>query len=168
MFIRLIATLFVLSAFFVLPRPAFADQLLARVPHLPSIVASPTPSVFTASASTNAPSTAPGAALVPVDNSFIGRVAHLLDGLRPPVSGNPGDSAWRNPSLRDPARDRDATSFGIRSARMSMSGVAFAGAGIGAGAAQFVDLGSVGKTVPVKVLPTMCQGGGGISLKLPW
>ena len=86
------------------------------------------------------PSTAAGAALVPVDNGFLARVARLLDGLRPPVSGNPGDSAWRNPSLRDPARDRDATSFGIRSARLSPSGLAFAGAGVGAGAAQLVDL----------------------------
>lgn len=175
MHIRLIATLLALSTVVLLPRAASADLLMVRVPHLPSMLTSPTPSVLTTGASVNASSatspTAAGAAspaLVPVDNGFLARVARLLDGLRPPVSGNPGDSAWRNPSLRDPARDRDATSFGIRSARLSPSGLAFAGAGVGAGAAQLVDLGSVAKSVPVKVAPTMCQGGGGISLKLPW
>ena len=147
---------------------AHAEPPMLRLPLLPSVVTPLPPSVFTATTVPGASATMTAAALTPVDNSFIGRVSRFLDGLRPPVSGRPRDTVWRNPTLRDPARDRDATSFGIISAPMSASGAVFAGAGLGAGAAQFIDLAKVANKLPVKFTPTMCQGGGGIALKVRW
>lgn len=141
---------------------------MVPVPLLPSIVAPKPPSVLTPSARSAGSATLAAAALTPVDHRLLARIARFLDGLRPPVSGLPLAAAGRNPSLRDPARERDATSFGIRSARMSASGAVVAGFGIGARAAQFIDLAKVARKVPVRFSPTMCQGGGGVSLKGTW
>ncbi len=104
---------------------------------------------------------------VPVDNGFIARVARFLDDLKPPPSGDPRESAARRPS-RDPVRDRDATSFGIVHAPMNAPGIAMLGGAVGAAGAQFFDLGGVANRLPVKVIPEMCEGGGGLSLKIKW
>jgi hypothetical protein len=105
----------------------------------------------------------------PGDHTFIGRVAQFLDDLRPARGGDPLTAASRNPAVRDPARDRDATSFGlVHKAPINSTGASLAAAGLGGGAAQLVDLGNVAKKVPVKIAPTVTQGGGGVSLKLRW
>ncbi len=171
MFRLLVATLFISTFILLLSRAAHAEPTLLRTPILPSIVAPLPRMMLGAAASTAAASskaTAMPATLQPVDSSFLGRVAQFIDGFRPPVSTHPRDAAGRNPTLRDPARERDATSFGIRTAPMSIGGAAFAGAGLGAGAAQLIDLAKVANKFPLKFAPTMCQGGGGLSLKADW
>jgi hypothetical protein len=167
--ILLLATTFVLYA-----RSARAEFTSARVPILPAIVPSLPRTVFAAAAPA-APATpksgvaaSMSADLKPVDNRFLGQVSRLLDGMRPPPAGGPRDAASRNPTLRDPQRERDATSWGIRTAPMSAGGAAFVGAGLGAAGAQFIDLAKVAKKLPVAFLPTMCQGGGGVALKARW
>jgi hypothetical protein len=166
MFRFLVASLVIAAINCLLTRAARAETKVLPMPILPSIVAPVPRSMLNAARGANGAATA--AALMPVDHRFLAHVARLLDRLRRPVSGRPRDTVWRNPSLRDPARERDATSFGIRSARMSTSGAAFAGFGLGAHAAQLVDLAKIARKLPVNFAPTMCQGGGGIMLRGRW
>lgn len=148
---------------------AFIETARASPIQIWPVIASPMPAtVFTTPNLTGA-SAASALMPTPVDHSFLGQVAHFLDDLGPPPpSGQPRAAAARNPSLRDSARERDATSFGIRSAPMSTAGMAIAGAGAGAAAAQLVDLGKITNKLPIKLAPSMCQGGGGITIKTPW
>jgi hypothetical protein len=164
MFRRCIAFLLIATLNLVLVRSVHAETLA----FLPSVVTPLPPSVFNAASVAGATMTAD--VLEPIDHSFLGQVARFLNGFRPAVSSHARDAAGRNPALRDAARERDATSFGIRSAPMNALGIAAAGAGAVSGAAQLVDLGNVANKIPVKLAPTVCQGGGGISvrIKTPW
>jgi hypothetical protein len=168
----LIAMLFIQSVIFLFARAAHAEPRLLRVPVLPSLVAPLSRSVLASAGSRAAPAAAATSSMpatsTPVDHGFLSSVAKFLDGVQPRVSTHPRDAAGRNPAPRDPARERDATSFGIRTAGMSGSGAALAGAGIGASAAQLVDLANVANKVPVKFAPTMFQGGGGLALTADW
>jgi hypothetical protein len=167
----LIAMLFIQSVIFLFARAAHAEPRLLRVPVLPSLVAPLSRSVLASATLPAAPAasaTSMPAASTPVDHGFLSSVAKFLDGVQPRVSTHPRDAAGRNPAPRDPARERDATSFGIRTAGMSGSGAALAGAGIGASAAQLVDLANVANKLPVKFAPTMFQGGGGLALTADW
>jgi hypothetical protein len=164
----LIAILFVTALTTVLTHSAHADPSPLGIPLLPSIVPPLPRAVLDGITKHPIPIAAMDPEPAPQDQGFLSRVGRWLDGMRPSASGGPREAASRNPSLHDPARDRDATSFGIRTAPMSMKGAAIAGLGVAAGAAQIIDLGKVAKKLPVRLGPTLCQGGGGISLGARW
>jgi hypothetical protein len=165
---RLLLALLVIGAInLFIGRTVRAETLTLYVPVRPTIVP-PLRSTRIKERTVPGPAAATSSATpAPVDNGFIARVARFLDDLKPPPSGRPRESAARSPS-RDPARDRDATSFGIVHAPMHARGMAMLGGAVGAAGAQFVDLGGVANKVPVKVIPSFWQGGGGVSLKIHW
>jgi hypothetical protein len=72
----------------------------------------------------------------------------------------------RNAAPRDPQRDRDATSLGVTSAKMSRSGAALYGGGLAAGGTALVT--KIGKRFPIRLGPIGWQGGGGIALRGRW
>lgn len=106
----------------------------------------------------------------PADNSLFGQIATWLNRIRPPPSSNDPREAAARFAPRDAARERDATSLGIpanRAVKVSSAGAAMGGIGVGAGGAQLLDLAS-SKKLPVRIGPTVWQGGGGLSLKARW
>jgi hypothetical protein len=100
-------------------------------------------------------------------------LARLLGRLRPVTPWKPSDLAWRNPMVRDYARDRDATSFGLVN-RPKLSALGAAVAGVAAGANVGPVLAKISGNVPVSakmpvaLSPTLFQGGGGIALRARW
>ena len=167
MFRLLLALLVIGAVNLFIGRTVRAETLTLYVPVRPTIVP-PLRSTKIKERTIPGPAAATSSATpAPVDNGFIARVARFLDDLKPPPSGRPRESGARVPT-RDPARDRDATSFGIRHAPMGARGIAFMGGGVGAAGAQFIDLGGVAKKLPVTVLPSMCQGGGGLTIMMKW
>ena len=164
---RLIALPLTVSIIFLSAAPARAESPMPRLPILPSIEASRSPSVFTTSIAL-----APATTTTPKEGGLVASIGRELQTLWPSMSTlseRSGDLGPRDMRLRDRARDRDATTFGIsRPAPMSRSGALFASGGLGAGATRMlVNLGRKQK-LPVTLGPTMCQGGGGISLGIRW
>jgi hypothetical protein len=137
-------------------RSARAELRIQRLPILPSFV----------------PSKAlkkPGDASPPTATSRSGGIFASLMRTLETRAWSPGplrhQDAPRNPAIRDPQRDRDATSLGVVHGHAHVSGIgaALAGGGLLGEAGK-----TLGKGIGVSLGPVLMLGGGGLRFKATW
>src|SRR5262249_25112039 len=133
---------------------------LSQPPILPSIAALPT---TIGSSPTSAPPASPDVA---PGTGFVSKLAHLYDKLRAEYEMRTNAGGPRNPTPRDAARDRDATSLGVEHPRLSGVGAALGGGGVACLGIPVVAKGA--GDFPLKVGPMGALGGGGIAIRGRW
>jgi hypothetical protein len=132
-------------------------SVTTSLPILPSLRA-PTPTSLYATTGSTLPPDKPGAG-----RNVVAKVATFIANVR--SEGGPRkDNGPRDPTVHDPARDRDATSLGVICPPMSGRGAALAGIGAVTGAAAVIL--KIGKSL--RIGPVGFLGGGGIALRGEW
>jgi hypothetical protein len=144
------------------PLSARAD-FVKRLPILPSLGPAAVPSFLSLSQDADAPRSPD-----PIAFGFgiVGKIARLAAKLQSDTVLRQTEGGPRNPTLRDPARERDATSLGVLHATVSRTGAGLAVAGAAGGGAPL--LFGVLKSIPIKIGPMAFLGGGGIMLRARW
>jgi hypothetical protein len=134
-------------------------SVITSVPILPSLHG-PTPTSLYATTGVPLPPDKPGAG-----GNVVAKLAHFIATVR--SEGGPRkDNGPRDPTIHDPARERDATSLGVICPPMSGRGAALAGVGAVTGAAALIL--KIGKSLPIRIGPVGYLGGGGIALRGEW
>jgi hypothetical protein len=141
-----------------LPAHASTQAEPPKVPLLPAIRATETSSPLRADP--------PEKDVATGDTGLVGALKKKLGEVHIGRGGRQNGLDWRYPMIRDAARDRDATSWGlVHAPPISRGGMACAAAGlVAAGMPVLAHLGPM----PFTVAPAIFLGGGGAVINVRW